>query len=170
MNTTDRYKFEDNGSEISFMPNYNFLRTLRWWLAAGILAIPVIYYFRNILSENTFTIASVIWGIYMVYFLWDLLFKVPVKYIFDKREKSIYRKLFLTKKIMSFDEMTYFINEESGAYYYVIGKKRNQFVRNYRISNYFSGSKASRIREDEFLENILYPVLDMLEIPVNRPQ
>ncbi|WP_228464773.1 hypothetical protein [Chryseobacterium antibioticum] len=170
MNTTDRYKFEDNGSEISFMPNYNFLRTLRWWLAAGILAIPVIYYFRNILSENTFTIASVIWGVYMVYFLWDLLFKVPVKYIFDKREKSIYRKLFLTKKIMSFDEMTYFINEESGAYYYVIGKKRNQFVKNYRLSNYFSGSKSSRVKEDEFLENILYPVLDELEIPVNRPQ
>ena len=111
MNTKDRYKFEDNGSEISFMPNYSFLRTLRWWLGVGILAIPVMYYFRNILSENTFTIASVIWGVYMVYFLWDLLFKVPVKYIFDKREKSIYRRLFITKKIMSFDEMTYFIND-----------------------------------------------------------
>lgn len=170
MNATDRYKFEDNGSEISFMPNYNFLRTLRWWLLAGILAIPVIYYFRNILNENAFTIAAVIWGVYMVYFLGDLLFKVPVQYIFDKREKCIYRKLFLTKKIMSFDEMTYFINEESGVYYYVIGKKRNQFVKNYRISNYFSGSKASRIREDEFLQKILYPVLDVLEIPINRPQ
>lgn len=170
MNTTDRYKFEDNGSEISFMPNYNFLRTLRWWLAAGILVIPVIYYFRHILSENTFTIVAVIWGVYMVYMLWDLLFKVPVKYIFDKREKCIYRKLFLAKKIMSFDEMTYFINDESGVYYYVIGKKRNQFVKNYRISNYFSGSKSSRVKEYEFLEKILYPVLDVLEIPINRPQ
>lgn len=170
MNTVDRYKFEDNGSEISFMPNYNFLRTLRWWLGAGILAIPVLYYFRGMLSENTVTIISVIWGIYMVYFLWDLLFKVPVKYIFDKREKSIYRKLFLTKKIMSFDEMTYFINDESGAYYYVIGKKRNQFVKNYRISDYFSGSKSSRIKEEEFLDKILYPVLDAIDIPINRPQ
>lgn len=170
MNTIDRYKFEDNGSEISFMPNYNFLHTLRWWLGAGILAIPVLYYFRNRLFENTVTIISVIWGIYMVYFLWDLLFKVPVKYIFDKREKSIYRKLFLTKKIMSFDEMTYFINDESGAYYYVIGKKRNQFVKNYRISDYFSGSKSSRIKEQEFLDKILYPVLDAIDIPINRPQ
>ncbi|SHM11767.1 hypothetical protein SAMN05444360_10822 [Chryseobacterium carnipullorum] len=170
MNTKDRYKFEDNGSEISFMPDYNFLRTLRWWLGAGILAIPVLYYFRNILSENAFTIASVIWIIYMVYFLWDLIFKVPVKYIFDKREKIIYRKLFFTKNIMNFDEMTYFINDESGGYYYVIGKKRNQFVKNYRISSYFSGSKSSRIKEDEFLENILYPVLDVLDIPINRPQ
>ncbi|STD06537.1 hypothetical protein [Chryseobacterium carnipullorum] len=170
MNTKDRYKFEDNGSEISFMPDYNFLRTLRWWLGAGSLAIPVLYYFRNILSENAFTIASVIWIIYMVYFLWDLIFKVPVKYIFDKREKIIYRKLFFTKNIMNFDEMTYFINDESGGYYYVIGKKRNQFVKNYRISSYFSGSKSSRIKEDEFLENILYPVLDVLDIPINRPQ
>ncbi|AZA51233.1 hypothetical protein EG346_01010 [Chryseobacterium carnipullorum] len=106
----------------------------------------------------------------MVYFLWDLIFKVPVKYIFDKREKIIYRKLFFTKNIMNFDEMTYFINDESGGYYYVIGKKRNQFVKNYRISSYFSGSKSSRIKEDEFLENILYPVLDVLDIPINRPQ
>ncbi|SIS33898.1 hypothetical protein SAMN05421639_102784 [Chryseobacterium shigense] len=170
MNTKDRYKFEDNGSEISFMPDYNFLHTLKWWLGADILAVPVLYYFRNILSENAFTIASVIWVIYMVYFLWDLIFKVPVKYIFDKRERSIYRKRFLTKKIMNFDEMTYFINDESGGYYYVIGKKRNQFVKNYRISSYFSGSKSSRIKEDEFLKNILYPVLDGLDIPINRPQ
>lgn len=170
MNTVDRYKFEDNGSEISFMPNYSFLRTLRWWLGVGILAVPVLFYFRNKLSENTFTIASVIWGIYMIYFLWDLVFRVPVKYIFDKREKSIYRKLFLTKKIMSFDEMAYFINEESGGYYYVIGKKRNQFVQNYRISNYFSGSKASRLKESEYLENILYPVFDAIDIPINKAQ
>lgn len=170
MDTTERYKFEENGGEISFMPNYNFLRTLRWWLAVGILAVPAVYYFKNIISEKAFIIASVIWGIYMIYFLFDLVFRVPVKYIFDKREKCIYRKLFLTQKIMSFDEMTYFINEESGAYYYVIGKKRNQFVKNYRISNYFSGSKASRIREDEFLEKILYPVLNVMDVPMNRPQ
>ncbi|WP_228377920.1 hypothetical protein [Chryseobacterium luteum] len=170
MNTKTRYQFEENGSEISFMPDYSSLRGLRWWLGAGILAVPVMYYFRNIIAEKAFIIASVIWGVYMVYFLFDLIFRVPVKYIFDKREKCIYRKLFITTKIMSFDEMTYFINEESGAYYYVIGKKRNQFVKNYRISNYFSGSKASRIREDEFLEKILYPVLDVMDIPINRPQ
>lgn len=170
MNTQTRYQFEENGSEISFMPDYSSFRGLRWWLGAGILAVPVMYYFRNIIAEKAFIIASVIWGVYMVYFLFDLIFRVPVKYIFDKREKCIYRKLFITTKIMSFDEMTYFINEESGAYYYVIGKKRNQFVKNYRISNYFSGSKASRIREDEFLEKILYPVLDVMDIPINRPQ
>ncbi|WP_291875088.1 hypothetical protein [Chryseobacterium sp.] len=170
MSTKDRYKFEDNGSEISFMPNYSFIHTLKWWLGAGVLAIPALYYLRNILSGNAFTIASVILGIYMVYFLWDLVFRVPVKYIFDKREKCIYRKLFLTKNIMSFDEMTYFINEDNGGYYYVIGKKRNQFVKNYRISSYFSGSKKSRLREDEFLTEILYPVLDAIDVPINRPQ
>ncbi|KMQ58511.1 hypothetical protein ACM46_22515 [Chryseobacterium angstadtii] len=106
----------------------------------------------------------------MGYFLIDLLFRVPVKYIFDKREKCIYRKLFFTQKIMNFDEMTYFINEDSGGYYYVIGKKRNQFVKNYRISNYFSGSAASRIKEDEFQNTILFPVLDALNVPMNRPQ
>jgi hypothetical protein len=170
MNTKDRYKFEDRGGEISFMPNYYFLRTIKWALAAGILVVPIFFYFRNILSENAFTIASVLWALYMGYFLIDLIFRVPVKYIFDKQEKCIYRKQFLTKKIMNFDEMTYFINDETGGYYYVIGKKRNQFVKNYRISNYFSGSKAARVREEEYLENILYPVLDAIDIPINRPQ
>lgn len=170
MITSERYKFTDNGSEISFMPNYSFLRTLKWWLAAGVLAGAVIFYFKSTVTENFFMIAVSIWVVYMGYFLLDLIFRVPVKYIFDKREKSIYRKLYVTKRIMGFDEMTYFINEESGGYCYVIGKKRNQLVKNYRISNYFSGSKSSRLKEDEFLDQILYPVLNALDVPVNRPQ
>ncbi|SHF20045.1 hypothetical protein [Chryseobacterium vrystaatense] len=170
MNTIERYKFEDNGSEISFMPNYSFLHTLKWWLAAGVIAAAVIFYFKNILSEKFFIIAAALWVVYMGYFLLDLIFRVPVKYIFDKREKSIYRKLYFTKRIMGFDEMTYFINEETGGYYYVIGKKRNQFVKNYRISKYFSGSKSSRLKEGEFLDQILYPVLNVLDVPINRPQ
>jgi len=170
MNTKEKYKFEDSGSEISFMPNYYFLPNIKWALGIGILVVPVFFYFRNVLSEGAFTIASILWVLFMGYFLIDLIFRVPVKYIFNKQEKCIYRKQFLTQKIMSFDEMTYFINDETGGYYYVIGKKRNQFVKNHRISNYFSGSKKSRVREEEYLENILYPVLDAIDIPINRPQ
>ncbi|KXH79715.1 hypothetical protein AU378_19515 [Chryseobacterium kwangjuense] len=115
-------------------------------------------------------IAFALWIVYMGYVLADLLFRVPVKFIFDKREKAIYRKLLLTKKIMDFDEMTYFINEKNGGYYYAIAKKRNQFIKNYRISNFFSGSKVSREKENEFIQNILYPLLDTINLPINRPQ
>lgn len=169
MDIRDRYKFEENGSEISFMPNYNFLRTLVWWLALGGIALPVIlYYFKGKTSGDQFKIAMGLWTIYMIYFLFDLLFRVPVKYIFDKSEKSIYRKLLLSKKLMNFDEMTYFVNDERGGYYYSIGKKRNQFVKNYRISNYFSGSKASDRREGEYIEKILCPILIAVGIPLNQ--
>ncbi|REC46846.1 hypothetical protein DRF67_13045 [Chryseobacterium pennipullorum] len=106
----------------------------------------------------------------MAYFLSDLIFRVPVKYIFDKSEKCIYRKLFFSKKIMNFDEMVYFINDEMGGYYYAIGQKKNQFVKNYKISNYFSGSKASGRREAEYIEKILCPVLEAVGIPVNSEQ
>ncbi|AZA85128.1 hypothetical protein C1637_08145 [Chryseobacterium lactis] len=106
----------------------------------------------------------------MVYFLYDLFFKIPVTYIFNRSEKCIYRKLFFSKKIMNFDEMEYFIMNESGSCYYVIGKKRNQFVKNYKISNYFSGSKASQRREDEYIEKILHPVLKAVGIPVDQPE
>jgi len=171
MDIRDRYKFEENGSEISFMPNYNFLRTLVWWLALGVIALLVIlYYFKGKTSGDQFKIAMGLWTIYMIYFLFDLLFRVPVKYIFDKSEKSIYRKLVLSKKLMNFDEMTYFINDERGGYYYSIGKKRNQFVKNYKISNYFSGSKASDRREDDYVREILCPVLIAVGIPLNQQE
>lgn len=170
MNTADRYKFEENGSEITFMPNYHILRTLKWWLAAGIVLVPIAWYLENKVTEKVMVIAFALWIVYMGYLLADLLFRVPVKFIFDKREKAIYRKLLSTKKIMNFDEMTYFINEDSRGYYYAIAKKRNQFIKNYRISNYFSGSKASRERENEFIQNILYPLLDTINLPINRPQ
>lgn len=169
MHIRDRYKFQENGSEISFMPNYNFLRVLVWWLALGVIALPlIIYFFMDKMSGDQFKIALGLWIIYMVYFLFDLFFRVPVKYIFDKSEKCIYRKLLLSKKLMNFDEMTYFVNDERGGYYYSIGKKRNQFVKNYRISNYFSGSKASDKREDEYVEKILFPVLIVAGVPLNH--
>ncbi|WP_312994034.1 hypothetical protein [Chryseobacterium flavum] len=169
MNIIDRYKFEENGSEISFMPDYSFLHTLIWWLILGVVTLPVIiYYFLDKMSGDQFKITMGLWIVYMIYFLFDLFFRIPVKYIFNKSEKCIYRKLLLSRKLMSFDEMTYFVNDERCGYYYSIGKKRNQFVKNYRISNYFSGSKASGRREDEYIKEILYPVLIAVGFPVNE--
>ena len=164
MSAADRYKFTEFGNEISFMPNYNFLKTLVWWLGLGIIALPVIVYFMDEMSSDQFRTALIIWGIYMIYLLFDLFFRIPVKFIFDKSEKRIYRKLLFTKKIMSFDEMTYFINENNSGYFYAIGKKRNQFVKSYRISNYFSNSKISEKREEEYIREILCPVLEAVGI------
>lgn len=171
MDIRDRYRFEENGSEISFMPNYGFLRALIWWLALGVIALPlIICFFIDKVSGDQFKITIGLWGIYMIYFLFDLFFRIPVKYIFNKSERCIYRKLLLSRKLMNFDEMTYFVNDERGGYYYSIGKKRNQFVKNYRISNYFSGSKASERREDEYIKEILGPVLMAVGIPPNPPE
>lgn len=169
MNVIDRYKFEENVSEISMMPNYHFLYTLIWWLVLGIIALPVIIcYFMDKMSSDQFKITLMVWGIYMVYFLFDLFFRIPVKYIFDKSDKCIYRKLILSKKLMTFDEMTYFINDERGGYYYSMGRKRHQFVKNYRISNYFSGSKKSIEREENYIKEILCPILIAVGIPFNE--
>lgn len=160
MDAIDRYKFEENGSEIRFMPNYSYLRTLVWWLALGIVAlVAILFYYRGQWSGGHLGITLIPWGAYMAYFLYDLLFRVPVTYIFDKSERCIYKKLYWSKKIMTFDEMTYFIRDDRGGAYYAIGKKRNQFVKNYKISNYFTDSKASRKREEEYLEKIFHPIL-----------
>ncbi|MCQ9636882.1 hypothetical protein MP478_11000 [Chryseobacterium sp. WG14] len=170
MDVIDRYRFREDGNEIRIMPQYSFMRILVWWLAIGVIALPVIYFYRAQMSSGTFQIALGLWAVYMIYFLFDLIFRIPVTYIFDKSQKCIYRKLYFSRKIMSFDEMTYFVNEESGSYCFSIGKKRNQFVKNYRISNYFSGSKASDRREDEYIEEILYPILQAVGIPMNTAE
>lgn len=147
------------------MPNYYFLRTLVGWLGLGIIALPVIlYFFRGKMSGDNFKIVLGIWILYMLYFLFDLFFRIPVKFIFDQSEKCIYRKQVFTKKLMKFEEMTYFISEDNGGYFYVIGKKRNQFVKSYRISSYFSGSKASEKREEEYIREILCPVLETVGV------
>ena len=73
MDIRDRYKFEENGREISFMPNYSFLRTLVGWLALGVISLPVIiYYFMDKISGDQFKIAMGLWSVYMIYFLFDL--------------------------------------------------------------------------------------------------
>lgn len=78
MDITDRYKFEENGSEISFMPNYSFLRTLVWWLALGIIIIPaIIYCFIDTISGNAFRIVFAVWVVYMGYLLFDLFSGFP---------------------------------------------------------------------------------------------
>lgn len=160
MNVKERYKFVETGREISFMPNYNFLRTLVWWLLLGVIALPVIFLFKHKMNGG-FEAALLFWALYMGYFLFDLFFRVPVKYIFNKQDKTIYRKLFYNSKVVGFDDMTCFIIDDNNGYYYAIGKKRNQFVKNYRISNYFSNSKSSQKREDDYIEKILNPVFDL---------
>ncbi|OCA68034.1 hypothetical protein BBI01_20870 [Chryseobacterium artocarpi] len=120
------------------------------------------------MSGDAFRVVFAIWIVCMGYLLFDLFFRVPVKFIFDKSERCIYKKWMLSRKIMTFDEMAYFINEERGGYYYSIGKKRNQFVKNYRISNYFSGSKKSIEREDEYIKEILCPILIAVGISFNE--
>lgn len=151
------------------MPNYSSLNTLIWWLVLFIIVFPAImYYFMDQMSGDAFRVVFAIWIVCMGYLLFDLFFRVPVKFIFDKSERCIYKKWMLSRKIMTFDEMAYFINEERGGYYYSIGKKRNQFVKNYRISNYFSGSKKSFEREDEYIKEILCPILIAVGIPFNE--
>ncbi|MCL1666526.1 hypothetical protein M2T82_00465 [Elizabethkingia ursingii] len=150
------------------MPNYNFLHALVWWLLLGIVAVPVIYLCMDYMSQDIFLIALIVWGLYMAYFIFDLIFRIPVKYIFYKSEKSISRKNIISRKIMNFDEMTYFIKDESGGYCYAIGKRKRQFIKNYRISNYFSNSKVSQKKENEYLENILFPVLKLVGIAIQN--
>lgn len=99
MNVFDRYRFRENGSEISFMPNYNFLRTLVWWLVLGIVAAPVIYLCMDYMSRDNFLIALIVWVLYMVYFVFGLIFRIPVKYIFINLKRVFTEKILSTGRL-----------------------------------------------------------------------
>lgn len=45
---------------------------------------------------------------------------------------------------------------------YAIGKKKKQFMRNYPISDTFSGSEKSKIREIEYVEDIINPIIEFV--------
>ena len=71
---------------------------------------------------------------------------------------------------MNFDEMTYFVNDEKRWILLFHREKEKSVCKNYRISNYFSGSKASNRREEEYIKEILCPVLIAVGIPLNQEE
>lgn len=167
MTTLEKYKYKETSDQISFQPNYGFVRTLMIYFVLLILALPIIYYFLDFFSKEGFMVTMGVWVVVLLYLLYDLLFRIPVTIIFDKREQMIYRKLFIKYQLMTFEEMTIFTKSETGSYVYAIGKKRNQFVKSYCISEYFSNSKRSNRREDAYLDQILNPVFELTNTSLN---
>lgn len=64
---------------------------------------------------------------------------------------------------MSFEEMTILTTSEYGAFTYAIGRKKKQFLKNYSISDTFTNSKKSKQREEEYVAEILNPILKFVE-------
>ena len=67
------------------------------------------------------------------------------------------------RKIMNLDEVIFFQSSEMGSWHYKMGKKRNQFVKNFQISENFSDSKNGDQKSYEFEEIIIFKINEKLE-------
>jgi hypothetical protein len=65
---------------------------------------------------------------------------------------------------MTFEEMTIInISREPGTMEYAIGQQKKQFMKNYSISDTFTNSKKSSVREQEYVEQVLNPILEFVK-------
>jgi len=161
----DKYQLKITPYELSIRPYFGYMPKIKLFAFLFVLIFGLLPFFHTLLTTDIVRIVSVLGGILLFYTIYDYLFHVNAMFLFDKRTRSIYKitGLIFKKRLMAFDEMTILTNSECGLISYSIGRKKKQFVKNYSISDTFSNSKKSMVREKEYVENILNPILKFIE-------
>lgn len=157
----NKYQLKITANELSIRPYFGYLPKIRVLAFLFVLTFSALPFFRNLLTTDIIRVIIALGGIFLFYIVYDYLFHVNVVFLFDKRTKAIYRLrgIVFKKRIMDFDEMTILTNSEYGSITYAIGIKKKQFEKNYSISDTFNNNKKGRIREEEYVEKILNPIL-----------
>lgn len=165
MNIKDKLRFEDASAGISIQPNRKLISSLLCYAAAVLIAVVVLNLFAQQLGEGGMILCLAIIIYFILHGLYDILFRLNVRYIFDRYNRVIYRENhpFGRRKLMMFDEAVIFINADSGNWHYSLGVKKKQFLKNYKISPNYSNGKISEKQVMEFEEEILDPLLLLLE-------
>lgn len=168
MSLRDKLKVEITPGRVSLQPNRRLASSLIWY--AGITAAVAI--FLAILYVRMGEPGRVVCFALMIYFvghgLVDYVFRFNVRYEFDRETNAVYKENppFGRKRLMALDEMVIFTRSGSGEWHYAMGKKKQQFVKNYKISPAFGGGKAQEQRATEFEETILNPIVALVPAPL----
>jgi len=159
----NKYQLKITPYELSIRPYFAYLPKIRLLVVLFILVSGTLPFIHNLLSADVINIMIALGLIFLFYIVWDYLFYVNVRFLFDKRTRSVYKVNVFRKRLMGFDEMTVLTNSAYGDITYIIGKKQNQFVKNYAISDAFGTSKKHQAREKEYIEQILNPILEFIK-------
>jgi hypothetical protein len=162
----NKYQLKITPHELSIKPYFGFMPKIKTFAIVSVLIFGVVPFSDGWLNYNIRCILYGIGAIMMFYAIYDFLFNVNVQFLFDKNASSIYRinAPFLKQRLMAFEEMTIInISQEPGTMEYAIGQKGKQFMKNYSISDTFTNSKKSDVREQEFVEQVLNPILEFVK-------
>ncbi|MCE7040143.1 hypothetical protein [Dyadobacter sp. CY312] len=159
----DKYKLTITAENLTIKPYFAYKGKLLIYALLAFLIFCIVPFLRA-LSYEVRSTAYAIGAVIVLVGIYEFLFKLNVKFLFDRKTSAIYRITppFFKKRLMSFDEMTIINTSECGDIEYAIGKKKNQFVRNYSISDSFDNGKKSQQREEEYVEQILNPILEFV--------
>lgn len=164
----DKYQIQETATTFSFKPYHHYRKKLLWYVLAIFLFGGFTYYFLERESEVFLVIGFTLLFVTTWFFVKELLVYIPIRYTFHISENTVYQSnlFFPKRKIMTLEEVTIFRSSEMGSWCYKMGKKKNQFVKNYTISENFSNSKKS----DEQLTEYEKGILDKIKRMINPPQ
>jgi len=157
-----KYQLKITPHELSIKPYFGFMPKIKTFAILSVLIFGIVPFTDSWLNYNVRYILYGIGAILLFYAIYDFLFNVNVKFLFDKTDQNIYKinAPFFKRRLMTFEEMTIInISQEPGTMEYAIGQQKKQFVKNYSISDTFTNSKKSNAREQEYVEQVLNPIL-----------
>lgn len=165
MNISDKLHIEIRERNISLQPNRMVIRSLLCYGVAILLTSAVLTLLWDRLGEGGRILCFAIVTYFLAHGLFDITFRLNVRYIFDKDNNAIYKENvpFGIRQLMKLDEAIIFTSSESGDWHYSLGVKKKQFLKSYKISPCFGSRKASQKLAAAYEKEILAPIIDLIE-------
>lgn len=164
MDVKDKYKVEERPDVFSLQPNQHLTKSLIWFLVIMLGTGFVLYFFYDKLGEGGRVLCAGLLLYLAIHGLYDFLFKLNVRYVFDKSGNSIYREngAWGRKRLMPLDQAVVFVSSETGVWHYSMGHKKKQFIKAYTLSEDFGSGKKSQIKQEEFEQEILLKISNLI--------
>ncbi|WP_300596245.1 hypothetical protein [Niabella sp.] len=161
MTARDKYKVAETAQSVSLQPHYYLLKNLFWFFIAIVGIAGAVFIFYQQLGEAGQVFGYSIMAYLFLHGLYDFLFRINVRYVFDKTGNAVYKinTPFLKKRLMSLNELVIFTRSEQGAWHYAMGARKKQFIKSYAISEDFGSGKKSERLLGAYEAEVLDPIL-----------
>lgn len=159
--TKDNYQVEIGYNTLSIQPYYANKNGIKWYVLSIVVLLMLMFYFKYL--EYVLMIDSAVIILVIMSLLTELFLKIPIRYTFGANQNKVFRSNLIQKNvaIISLQNMVIFTNSSNDGWCYAIGEKKNQFVKNYKISAYFGDGKKSLEKSQAFETEILPLIVEL---------